>query len=75
MDVVCRKYENREREESEEGEGGTGSAGIGGRRISPVALPVPLLRQVPQLVYKPVEEKIELAPRCHNGAGFAVPCA
>lgn len=31
--------------------------------------------EVPQIVYKPVEEKIELAPLCHNGAGFAVPCA
>merc|ERR1712142_704526 len=31
--------------------------------------------EVPQIVYKPVEKKIELAPLCHNGAGFAVPCA
>merc|ERR1711988_347028 len=31
--------------------------------------------EIPQIVYKPVEEKIELAPLCHNGAGFAVPCA
>merc|ERR1711997_558100 len=31
--------------------------------------------EVPQIVYKPVEEKIELAPLCRNGAGFAVPCA
>merc|ERR1712045_931033 len=31
--------------------------------------------EIPQIVYKPVEEKIELSPLCHNGAGFAVPCA
>merc|ERR1711910_117756 len=31
--------------------------------------------ETPQIVYKPVEEKIELAPLCHNGGGFAVPCA
>ena len=31
--------------------------------------------EVPQIVYKPVEKKIDLAPLCHNGAGFAVPCA
>merc|ERR1711915_47531 len=31
--------------------------------------------EIPQIVYKPVEEKIELAPLCHNGGGFAVPCA
>merc|ERR1711878_222697 len=31
--------------------------------------------EVPQIVYKPAEKKIELAPLCHNGAGFAVPCA
>merc|ERR1712076_266062 len=31
--------------------------------------------EVPQIVYKPVEKKIELAPLCHNGNGFAVPCA
>merc|ERR1711988_1390516 len=30
--------------------------------------------EIPKIVYKPVEEKIELAPLCHNGAGFAVPC-
>merc|ERR1712179_217943 len=29
--------------------------------------------EVPQIVYKPVEKKIDLAPLCHNGAGFAVP--
>merc|ERR1711936_15430 len=26
--------------------------------------------EIPQIVYKPVEEKIELAPLCHNGGGF-----
>merc|ERR1712061_71174 len=31
--------------------------------------------EIPQIVYKPVEKKIDLAPLCHNGAGFAVPCA
>merc|ERR1739842_172291 len=31
--------------------------------------------ETPQIVYKPVEKKIELAPLCHNGNGFAVPCA
>merc|ERR1712038_1051277 len=31
--------------------------------------------EIPQIVYKPVEKKIELPPLCHNGAGFAVPCA
>merc|ERR1712026_25038 len=31
--------------------------------------------EIPQIVYKPVEKKIELAPLCHNGFGFAVPCA
>merc|ERR1712087_982971 len=25
--------------------------------------------EIPQIVYKPVEKKIELAPLCHNGAG------
>ena len=31
--------------------------------------------EIPQIVYKPVEEKIELAPLCHNGFGAPVPCA
>merc|ERR1712045_639972 len=31
--------------------------------------------EIPQIVYKPVEKKIELSPLCHNGAGFPVPCA
>ena len=31
--------------------------------------------EVPQYVYKAVEEKIDLAPLCHNGFGFPVPCA
>merc|ERR1712156_144604 len=40
-----------------------------------VAAPKVTEVEVPQIVYKPVEKKIELAPLCHNGAGFAVPCA
>merc|ERR1719431_839649 len=40
-----------------------------------VAEPTVTEVEVPHYVYKPVEEKIELAPLCHNGAGFAVPCA
>merc|ERR1739842_244523 len=31
--------------------------------------------EVPPYVYKPVVEKVNLAPACHNGAGFPVPCA
>merc|ERR1712154_165391 len=31
--------------------------------------------EIPQIVYKPVEEKIDLAPLCHNGFGHPVPCA
>merc|ERR1711970_513432 len=31
--------------------------------------------EVPQYVCKAVNEKVELAPLCHNGLGFAVPCA
>ena len=31
--------------------------------------------EVPQYVYKAVNEKVELAPLFHNGLGFAVPCA
>merc|ERR1712215_56658 len=41
----------------------------------PVAEPKVTEVEVPQYVYKAVEEKIELAPLCHNGLGFAVPCA
>merc|ERR1712223_22161 len=40
-----------------------------------VAAPKVTEVEVPQVVYKPVEKKIDLAPLCHNGAGFAVPCA
>merc|ERR1712062_606892 len=40
-----------------------------------VAAPKVTEVEVPQIVYKPVEKKIDLAPLCHNGAGFAVPCA
>merc|ERR1712066_73230 len=28
--------------------------------------------EIPQIVYKPVEKKIELAPLCHNGFGLRV---
>merc|ERR1711879_1136243 len=31
--------------------------------------------EVPQIVYKPVEKKIELAPACQNSFGWPVPCA
>merc|ERR1711936_1523728 len=31
--------------------------------------------EVPHYVYKAVNEKVELPPLCHNGWGFAVPCA
>merc|ERR1712142_102990 len=40
-----------------------------------VAEPTTVEVEVPQVVYKPVEQKIELAPACHNGLGFPVPCA
>ena len=31
--------------------------------------------EVPQIVYKAVEQKIELAPACNNAFGYPVPCA
>eukprot|EP00091_Calanus_sinicus_P010027 TRINITY_DN232_c2_g1_i12.p1 TRINITY_DN232_c2_g1~~TRINITY_DN232_c2_g1_i12.p1 ORF type:complete len:198 (-),score=89.12 TRINITY_DN232_c2_g1_i12:63-602(-) len=40
-----------------------------------VAEPTVTEVEVPQYVYKAVNEKVELAPLCHNGLGFAVPCA
>merc|ERR1712025_1143622 len=40
-----------------------------------VAEPTVTEVEIPQVVYKPVEHKIELAPACHNGLGFPVPCA
>ena len=40
-----------------------------------VAEPTTVEVEVPQVVYKAVEQKIELAPACHNGLGFPVPCA
>merc|ERR1711923_67854 len=40
-----------------------------------VAEPTTVEVEVTQVVYKPVEQKIELAPACHNGLGFPVPCA
>ena len=39
------------------------------------AEPVVTEVEVPQLVYKPVEQKIELAPACQNAFGIPVPCA
>ena len=39
------------------------------------AEPVVTEVEVPQIVYKAVEQKIELAPACQNAFGFAVPCA
>ena len=39
------------------------------------AEPVVTEVEVPQIVYKPVEQKIELAPACHNAFGWPVPCA
>merc|ERR1719245_2840102 len=40
-----------------------------------VAEPTVTEVEVPQIVYKTVEEKIDLAPLCHNGFGAPVPCA
>ena len=40
-----------------------------------VAEPTVTEVEIPQYVYKAVNEKVELAPLCHNGRGFAVPCA
>merc|ERR1712020_206898 len=40
-----------------------------------VAEPVVTEVEVPHVVYKPVVEKVDLAPACHNGAGWPVPCA
>ena len=39
------------------------------------AEPVVTEVEVPQIVYKAVEQKIELAPACHNAFGWPVPCA
>merc|ERR1712123_27536 len=60
---------------------GYGYAGLGlgayGYAAPAVTVAVPTVTEVevPQYVYKAVNEKIELAPLCHNGLGFAVPCA
>merc|ERR1711872_489829 len=40
-----------------------------------VAEPTVTEVEIPQIVYKPVEKKVELLPACHNGLGFPVPCA
>merc|ERR1711872_1151737 len=39
-----------------------------------VAEPTVTEVEIPQIVYKPVEKKVELLPACHNGLGFPVPC-
>merc|ERR1739838_1017398 len=58
----------------------TYAAGLGlpytyGAPAVTVAEPTVTEVEVPQYVYKAVNEKVELAPLCHNGLGFAVPCA
>ena len=40
-----------------------------------VAEPIVTEVEVPQYVYKAVNGKVGLAHLCHNGLGFAVPCA
>ena len=40
-----------------------------------VAEPTVTEIEVPQYVYKAVNEKVDLAPLCHIRLGFAVPCA
>merc|ERR1712128_159370 len=62
------------------GLGAYGYAGLGlpytyGAPAVTVAEPTVTEVEVPQYVYKAVNEKVELAPLCHNGRGFAVPCA
>merc|ERR1711970_1535179 len=60
------------------GYGGLGYAGLGygyGYPAVKVAEPEVTEVEVPHYVYKPVVEKVDLAPLCHNGLGFAVPCA
>jgi hypothetical protein len=51
--------------------------GYGGYAYPQVKIAEPEVTEVevPHYVYKPVVEKVELAPLCHNGLGFAVPCA
>merc|ERR1712128_173165 len=53
---------------------GLGAHGYAGPAVT-VAEPTVTEVEVPQYVYKAVNEKIELAPLCHNGLGFAVPYA
>merc|ERR1739838_846721 len=63
------------------GLGAYGYAGLGlgaygyAAPAATVAEPTVTEVEVPQYVYKAVNEKVELAPLCHNGLGFAVPCA
>ena len=65
------------------GYAGLGAYGYGGLGLShayaapavTVAEPTVTEVEVPRYVYKAVNEKVELAPLCHNGLGFAVPCA
>merc|ERR1711892_745641 len=53
---------------------GLGAYGYAAPAVT-VAEPTVTEVEVPQYVYKAVNEKVELAPLCHNGLGFAVPCA
>merc|ERR1712128_267233 len=53
---------------------GIGAYGFAAPAVT-VAEPTVTEVEVPQYVYKAVNENIELAPLCHNGLGFAVPCA
>merc|ERR1739842_291847 len=63
------------------GYAGLGYAGLGyhglGYGLPAVTYAEPKVTdvEVPTYVYKPVVEKVNLAPACHNGAGFPVPCA
>merc|ERR1712010_419990 len=56
---------------------GLGYAGVYGHGFPAVTVAEPKVTdvEVPHYVYKPVVEKIDLAPACFNGHGFAVPCA
>merc|ERR1712096_1170 len=62
------------------GYAGLGYAGLGyhglGYGLPAVTYAEPKVTdvEVPTYVYKPVVEKVNFAPACHNGAGFPVPC-
>merc|ERR1711874_214844 len=62
------------------GYAGLGYAGLGyhglGYGLPAVTVAEPKVTdvEVPHYVYKPVVEKVALAPGCHNGAGWPVPC-